>query len=457
MDDSKDIIMAKQIAKLVENKGGCAYFVGGYVRDYLNNIVNKDIDIEIHGIEVKTLENILDSVGTRNSIGESFGIYNLSGYSLDIAMPRKEKLVLHGHKDFEIMVDPYIGTYKASKRRDFTINSIMMNVLTGEIIDHHNGVSDLKKGIIRHIDDETFVEDPLRVLRACMFASRFKYTIDERTIDLCSRMGLEYLTKERVFLELKKALLLSDKPSIFFDYLRKMNQLNYWFKEVYELIGVEQSPTYHAEGDVYNHTMMVLDEASKYKQYSNLPLGFMLSALTHDFGKAICTKNYDGKIRAYGHETLGLPLIETFLKRLTNEDKLIKYVLNLSYLHMKPNALAHDNAKIKSTNKMFDDSVDPLALIYLSMADNYGRKMSVDFTPYEIYLFERYEIYKEYMSKPYVTGSDLIALGIEPDSNFSNYLDYSHKLRLAGLSKEEALSQTISYIKTSSKIDKVNK
>ncbi len=226
---------------------------------------------------------------------------------------------------------------------------------------------------------------------------------------------------------------------------------------MYELIGVEQSPTYHAEGDVYNHTMMVLDEASKYKQYSNLPLGFMLSALTHDFGKAICTKNYDGKIRAYGHETLGLPLIETFLKRLTNEDKLIKYVLNLSYLHMKPNALAHDNAKIKSTNKMFDDSIDPLALIYLSMADNYGRKMLVDFTPYEIYLFERYEIYKEYMSKPYVTGSDLIALGIEPNSNFSKYLDYSHKLRLSGLSKEEALSQTIAYIKTSSKIVKVKK
>ena len=130
MDAKKNIEMAKLIAQLVEKENGRAYFVGGYVRDYIRNVPNKDIDIEIHNISVKTLENILDSIGIRNSIGDSFGIYNLSGYDLDIAMPRKEKLIAHGHKDFEIMVDPYIGTYKASLRRDFTINSLMMDVLT---------------------------------------------------------------------------------------------------------------------------------------------------------------------------------------------------------------------------------------------------------------------------------------------------------------------------------------
>ena len=117
-----DIALSKIIASKVSEYGGKAYYVGGYVRDRLLNIDNKDIDIEVHGISPKDLESILDNVGKRIEIGESFGIYSLKGHNIDIAMPRKEISKGLGHKDFDIIVDPYIGTYKAAKRRDLSNN-----------------------------------------------------------------------------------------------------------------------------------------------------------------------------------------------------------------------------------------------------------------------------------------------------------------------------------------------
>ena len=240
-----DISIAKEIALKVCNLGGKVYYVGGYVRDKILNIDNKDIDIEVHGITPKQLEEILDSVGKRIEIGESFGIYNLKGYDIDIAMPRKEYVIGSGHKDFDILVDPFIGTYNAAKRRDFTINALMEDVLTGEIIDHFGGVNDLNNKIIRYVNEETFKEDSLRVLRACQFASRFEFDISKETISLCKEMNISKLSKERIEGELKKALLKANKPSIFFDSLRKMNHLNYWFKELSELIDIKQNPCVH--------------------------------------------------------------------------------------------------------------------------------------------------------------------------------------------------------------------
>ena len=210
-----NILVAETIAKKVKECGGRAYYVGGYVRDKLLNIDNKDIDIEIHGITPKELEKILDEIGKRMEIGESFGIYSLKGCNVDIAMPRKEISKGIGHKDFDILIDPFIGTYKAAKRRDFTINSIYEDILSKEIIDHFDGISDLNNKIIRYVDKETFKEDPLRVLRACQFASRFNFMISKETIDICKDIDISKLSKERIEGELKKALLKSEKPSLF--------------------------------------------------------------------------------------------------------------------------------------------------------------------------------------------------------------------------------------------------
>lgn len=442
-----DISLSKIIAKKVSEFGGKAYYVGGYVRDKLLNIENKDIDMEVHGISPKDLELILDSVGKRIEIGESFGIYSLKGHNIDIAMPRKETSKGIGHKDFDITVDPYIGTYKAAKRRDFTINSIYEDILSEEIIDHFKGIEDLNNKIIRYVNEESFKEDPLRVLRACQFASRFNFKISKETKEICKKIDISKLSKERIEGELKKALLKANKPSIFFKNLRYMNQLDYWFKELKDLIGVKQNPKYHAEGDVWNHTMLVLDEGAKVRDMVKEPYMFMLSCLVHDFGKSVSTKVINGIIRSIGHEYEGLPLIKTFIKRITNENKVLSYITNMTKLHMKPLVLINASSSIKAFNKMFDESIEPHDLIYLSICDNLGRKKEGESTPTKDILFKHFYIYLEYMSKPYVTGKDLIELGIQPSENFKEALDFAHKLRLVGVNKEQALKETVSYYK----------
>jgi tRNA nucleotidyltransferase (CCA-adding enzyme) len=440
-----DMEMAKRLAKGAAELGGCAYFVGGYVRDFLSGGEGKDIDVEVHGLTPDQLKGLLDSLGQRLDIGESFGIFGLKGYDIDIAMPRKESCRGRGHRDFDVFVDPHIGTLGAAKRRDFTVNAMMQNILTGEIVDHFGGREDLEKGIIRHVNDQSFAEDPLRVLRGAQFAARFHCTIAPETVSLCREMPLSHLSRERVWEELRKALMKADRPSVFFLSLREMDQLGTWFPEVKDLIGVEQNPVYHAEGDVFNHTMMVLDEAAKYRDLVSEPFGFMLTALCHDFGKAAATEVIKGKICSYHHETIGLPLAETFLRRLTNEAKRIDFVLNLTEFHMRPNTLIALGSSEKSTNKMFDGVFSPRDLVYFAKADHFGRITSAENEFHEEALWERLRVYEELMKKPYVMGRDLMEAGLRPDPFFKELLDYAHKLRLAGIPKDSALVQTLAY------------
>ena len=441
----KEIDIVERIAREVSVRGGKTYFVGGCVLDELLGLESKDIDMEVHGIEPAELEKIIDGAGTRAEFGKSFGVYSLRGTHIDIAMPRRESATGRGHKDFKIYVDPYIGEKKAAMRRDFTIGALMKDTLSGEVLDFFGGLQDLSCGVIRHVNDASFSEDPLRVLRAAQFAARLGFTVAEETRALCEKMDLSALARERVFEELKKALLGSLKPSVFFEFLRSANALDVWFPELAALIGVEQNAKHHAEGDVWVHTMMVLDEAAKRRESPKRPLALMLAALTHDFGKAICTENIGGEIHAYGHETKGLPLIERFLKRITNEKGLIECVLNLAEFHMKPNTKAAHGSSVKSTNKMFWDAKEPNDLILLALSDAHGKIAPRPFFDTEPFLWERFAIYKEYMARPYVAGRDLVEAGLEPSAAFSEILSYAHKLRLAGIPKESALKQTLAY------------
>ena len=445
MSHLEDQKMAREVARLVAEKGGRTFYVGGFVRDALIHRENKDVDIEVHGISPKSLEDILDSLGQRMTIGESFGIFGLKGYSLDIAMPRKEEALGQGHKDFDIFVDPFIGTEAAARRRDFTFNALMQDVLTEEIVDHYGGVEDLHAGVLRHVNDQSFAEDPLRVLRAAQFAARFGFRVAEETVSLCQRMQLQHLPRERIEGELKKALLKAERPSIFFEVLREMDQLDHWFPEVKALIGVPQNPVYHSEGDVWTHTMMVLDEAAKLRHRAANPYWFMLAALVHDFGKAICTEEHDGVLHAYLHEIKGLPLAETFLRRITSETKLIEYALNLAEYHMKPNTVAGARSAKKVTTRMFDRAVDPEGLICIALADDRGRITQAPATDHEAFLYERLEVFRELMSRPYVMGRDLIEAGLQPGVAFTEILEHAHKLRLAGVPKDSALRQTLAY------------
>lgn len=459
--------LARKIAEKVQEMGGRAYFVGGYVRDKImarimesestdtqdvtklkNPMdINTDFDMEIHGIKQDQLKELIASFGELVDTGENYGVYGLKEYDVDLALPRTERAIGRGHKDFEVTVDPFLGTEEAVMRRDFTMNALMEDVLTGEIVDHHGGVDDIRKKLIRHVSSTSFPEDPLRLFRAAQFGARFGYELAEETRTLCKEMDVTTLAKERVFGELKKALLKADKPSIFFEELRKMNRLSYWFPEVEALIGVKQNETYHMEGDVWAHTMMVLDYAAKERVRAKQPLGFMLSALCHDFGKSIATEYKDGAWHAYQHEKLGLPLVETFLARLTSESQLTKYVLNMVELHMRPHAVTFSESSIKKTNHMYDQALEPVDLVLLAGCDNRSSINELPFVDGEPFLMERLAIYEEYMSRPYVMGRDLVEAGMKPGKNFSDILEYAHKLRLAGVERESALKQTLAYAK----------
>lgn len=454
----KDEILAKKIAIEVNKAGGSAYYVGGYVRDDILGIPNKDIDIEIHNIEPNVLENILKQFGNieKRTVGNNFGIYNINRFNLDISLPRKETAIGKGHKDFDIIVDPYLSLKESAKRRDFTINALMKNILTGEIIDYYGGLDDLKKGIIRHIDDNTFAEDPLRVLRACQFAARFDFDIATETIELCKNMDISTLPKERVAGELTKALIKGNKPSIFFNSLYEMKQTE-WFKEVFDLKDVKQDTVYHPEGDVYEHTMSVIDEASTlFPTGIDNPdryLPFMLSALCHDFGKLNTTKiNNKGRICAINHEKTGIPLANDFLDRIYNNKGFTRYVDNMIEFHMKAHSCFNNKAKIKSTNLLFDKLLYPTDFIHLAYADSIGHNIQkLDNKQFNMFLdkamreneflINRYFYYKDRKSQPHITADNLIELGLKPSPLYKEILDKAWNLHLKGVDKENVLKQ----------------
>lgn len=444
-------ILARRIADAAAAEGGRVYFVGGFVRDRLLGHENKDIDIEVHGLSVETLTRILAALGEPVSMGASFGVMGLRHCELDIAMPRSETATGRGHKDFAVSVDPFLGEENAARRRDFTINALMEDVLTGEVLDFFGGLEDLKRRRIRHVNDQSFAEDPLRVFRACQFAARFDFSVAPETLALCSRMALDALARERVTGEMEKALLKAARPSIFFRELREMSQLGFWFPELQALIGVSQPPKYHPEGDVWTHTMQVLDEAAQLRCGAQQPLWFLLAALCHDLGKAVATEEINGEIHAFRHDVLGQPIVGALLDRLTGETRLKDYVLNMTRLHMAPNAMADSDARHRTWMKLFDSSCCPEDLLLLAKADFLGSRgtdrsreeMLRLYAPTEEKLRALLRDFTELMARPHLMGRDLIDAGMTPGPAFHKALGYAHKLRLAGLSKEDQLRQTL--------------
>ncbi len=439
MPADRDI--ARQIALAAEAAGGRAYYVGGCVRDALRGVDGEDVDVEVHGVAPDALYAILGTIGEPLAMGESFGIFGLRHCGIDVAMPRREAVTGRGHRDFDVLVDPFLGEENAARRRDFTINAMMQDVLTGEILDFFGGRDDLARGVLRHVSADTFPEDPLRVLRGAQFAARFGFALAPETTALCRTMDLSALSRERVLGELEKALLQADTPSVFFEVLREAGHLSVWFPEVGALIGVPQDPRYHAEGDVWNHTMRVLDAAAAYRADADDPFGFMLAALAHDFGKTICTVQTGGAIHAYGHETRGLPLCEAFLRRLTDHRKRTAYVLELVRYHMQPNILAGCAARPRSMNRLFDRVRDPDALLLLAKADWEGCGARPPY-PYGDWLRARLDDYRACMAQPWLGARDLIRAGFEPGETLGEALSFAHKLRLAGLDRDAALAQT---------------
>lgn len=439
-----DVELARAIATAVDRRGGHTFYVGGFVRDHMLGREGKDVDIEVHGIEIAELERLLSTFGALEAFGASFGVYGLRGHALDIAVPRKRG-VCGGSEDIATSADPFVGVREAARRRDITINALYEDVLTGEVVDCFGGLDDLSRGIIRHVDAETFSDDPLRVVRVAQFAARLGMSVASETMGLCRGIDLAGVAPERVLGELRKALLMSDVPSTFFCYLREMGQLDTWFSEVEALVGVPQNPAYHPEGDVWEHAMLVLDAAAGLAGRASDSFCFMLAALCHDFGKATTTELHHGRIVSYGHETAGVPLADAFLARLRAGDASRRYVRNMVELHMAPNAYVAQGSGRKAYNRLFDRSCCPRDLLLLAQADSLGRGGGLASPGPVDELAARLVSFEDLMARPYVRGEDLLAYGVEPGPEMGEALRFAHKLRLAGLDKDQQLRQALAY------------
>ena len=262
-----------EIASKINNIGGRLYMVGGAVRDKYLGIAPKDYDYCVTGLTEEDFMKLFPNAIVR---GKSFPVFDLE--DSEFALARTERKISKGHKGFLIESTPNITIYEDLKRRDVTINSIAIDVLTNEVVDPFNGREDIKNKILRATSD-AFSEDPLRVYRVAKLAARYNFNVDEKTLELMKRLKdeMKELSNSRVYAELYDALS-TEKPSIFFEVLRSANVLDVHFKEIQDLIGVEQPIKYHPEGDVYNHSMEVLDRAAL--KTKDIPIRF--AALVHD-------------------------------------------------------------------------------------------------------------------------------------------------------------------------------
>ena len=228
--------------------------------------------------------------------------------------------------------------------------------------------------------------------------------------------------------------LMGDTPSGYLDaHSGKYPQLD-------ALRGVTQPPEHHMEGDAFVHTLMVVDEAAKRRSRVSDPLAFMLSALCHDMGKTVCTAVTDGKVHALRHELEGIPIAMEFLSLVGAGEDIREYVADMTKLHMKPNMMAKAHSSIKKTDHLFDDAAHPYDLIMLAVCDGMGK---IPPSSDEEFLVSRYETYKQIMARPYVTRDDLIAAGVRED-RLDAAAEFAHKLRLAGIDKDNTLRQTLS-------------
>lgn len=416
--------------------------MGGCVRDFLLGRPLQDFDIEVFELNLESLFSLLSGFGPCQQVGKAFGVIKLSlnDRDIDFSLPRTETKIGQGHTGFSVIPDPHLTFTQAAARRDFTINSIGFDPFSGDYLDPFNGIQDLKAKQLRHTSS-AFSEDPLRVLRAMQLAARLEFEVAPETLALCRTLPLEELPKERLFEEFKKLFLKASKPSIGLKIAREAGILRL-FPELQGLIDLPQDPQWHPEGDVWTHTLMVVDEMARLRiQDEPQDLIWMFAALCHDLGKVSTTQFLEGRWRSLGHEEAGVLPTLTFLERLTSHKALIEAVTVLVKEHLKPSLLYSAHLK----QKVSDAAIRRLAmrvniesLIVLAKADCFGRT-----TPEAIlrefpagdWLGERAKALKVYTQGPVpiVTGKDLMVLGIAPGPEMGRLLKKLLELQVEGI------------------------
>ena len=383
----------RRICLDIQEQGGRAFLVGGYVRDRLLGIPSQDIDCEVHGMEPRALYDLLRRYGEVDTSGEAFGVYTLKSAGYDFALPRIERRTGSAHTDFEVTPMPNLTARQAAARRDFTVNAMMMDALTGEIIDPYGGQEDLRAKVLRAVPGGQFEEDPLRVLRGAQFAARFDLTPEEGTLAAMRRMPLDRLSAQRVLSETKKALLQAERPGGYIHMLCAANALKLWFCAF-------------AVGNAAEAAAAALDRAAWRRDQAKEPLGFMLAAMTAGLGE----KEAEG-----------------MLSRLGVSKSVAAYCQSLNGACRK---MLRGDAH---ASLIFDSCVCPQDLALLCAVCGADEQAVMD----------SLAVYEAAAARPMPTGNMLMAAGVKPGPNMRAMLAAAREKTILGMDALEAIKDLL--------------
>lgn len=441
-----------RILEAITEAGGQPYLVGGCVRDaLLGGHVSKDVDIEVFGLTMKEIDAALSTkVGYVDEFGANFSVLKMTvgGEDFDISVPRKDVKTGDGHRGFDIEPDPFSSLTDATGRRDFTINALMFDPATEEVIDCWGGMGDLDDKVLRHTTD-AFGEDPLRVLRGVQFAARFGFTMHSDTAGVARGLADQYtqLPTERVWTEWHKIATKGTHISHALGVLADTG----WEKHypgLSVLHDVPQDPTWHPEGNVHVHSGMAADKAASLADEAGLDeherAVVVFGALVHDFGKATHTQhvtNPDGTvtIKSHGHDEAGVKPAGEFLNSIGAPSAVIKKVLPIVEAHMCISSTGQNPSRPavrRLSRRLSPATMNEWAMV--CEADKGGRGSASGPAGTEKWL-SQYEVEVETNSMtPLLRGDHLIAAGMKPGPTFRPILDAALAAQDEGLFDDES-------------------
>jgi len=434
---------AKLIVETLRQRGFKAYFAGGCVRDLLLDRQPKDYDVATNA----TPRQVMEIFPETYAVGEQFGVVLVPAPAsqaadseggthsgcIEVATFRSDIGYSDGRHPDEVRFS--LDPREDVARRDFTINGMMLDPVTDEVLDYVGGREDLKLGIIRAIGDpdRRFAEDKLRMLRAIRFAARFEYAIEPQTFAAMQKLAHEIavVSRERVRDELTR-MLTEGHSHRAFQLLDESGLLAEVLPEISKMKGVEQPPEFHPEGDVFVHTLLLLDYVPQ-----PCPATLAWGALLHDVGKPATFRVAPDRIRFDGHVYVGVKIAEEICRRLRFSNDDTEQILALVDNHMRfADAMKMSESTLKKFLRLpsFDEH------LALHRADCLASNRNL--RTFEFIQQKQAEIPPETMRpRPLVTGDDLIAAGHSPGPKFREILEAVEDAQLEGRlpSREAAL------------------
>ena len=391
----------KDFANYINLLGGTLYLVGGAVRDDIRGFKISDKDYVVEGLTELPFK----------QVGKDFPVYlvEIGDETVEVALCRRERKTGVGYNGFTCEVEG-VTIEEDLFRRDFTMNAIAKNVLTGELIDPYDGKDSIDRRVIHIVSNEHFMEDPVRVLRCARFAAKFDFdvSIGTRILIKANLNVLSELTPERIYIELEKVFNIAPKGRrSFFDMLDDLCVLGVLFPEIKAL----QVPDKH-DGTSYNHTMKLLEHADDFKMFMGL--------LTHDFGKGVTPpENHPSH---HGHDKLGVPVVTKFCERLKMPNEISRFCVAGCETHMKIKVFSHmrPGKQLKLYMKYADIIYELVDLSYIDSLWRETDQDMPDFLTNHILQFE--EIKKKLLQVETVysviDGKLLKRLGVQEGPNF---------------------------------------